>query len=78
VVFGWLGLPLEITFGSRYELIARVVGFIPAVSVAGHSSEVTWSVLLPHLSALSALSGSFDGGLSGHGPAITGGRFCIT
>jgi hypothetical protein len=71
-------LPLEIAFGSRYELIARVVGFIPAISVNGHSSEVTWSVLLPHLSALSTLSGSFDGGLSGHGPAIAGGRFCTT
>jgi hypothetical protein len=33
VVFGPLGAPLEITFGSRHELLGGVVDFLPDVAV---------------------------------------------
>jgi hypothetical protein len=50
-------------------LLQEVVSFLPAVAIGGHCSVAMWSVLLPLLSTLSALSGAFGGRLSGHGPA---------
>jgi hypothetical protein len=78
VVFGWLGSPLEITFGHCHELLAGVVDFLPAIVVAGHCSEVTRSMFLPLFPALSTLSPTFDGGLGGHRLATVGARSHIT
>jgi hypothetical protein len=74
MVFGWSGSPLEITFGSCHELLTGVVGFFPVTVIASHCSEAMESVLLPLLSALSALFGAFDGGLGRCGLATPGGR----
>jgi hypothetical protein len=78
LVFGRLVLPLEIAFDSRYELLTGVVGFLPTIAIANHYSEMMWSVLLPLLSTLSALSSAFDSGLSGRSPAAADGRFHVT
>jgi hypothetical protein len=64
VVFGRSSSPLEIVFDSCYELLTGVVGFLPAVAFAGRCSEVMWSALLPLLSTLRTLSGTFGGGRS--------------
>jgi hypothetical protein len=78
MVFRRLSLPLEVTFSSRYELLAGVVGFLIVIAVAGLYGNVAGSVLLPLLAALSAFPGTFDSGLGGHGPAMFGGRSRIT
>jgi hypothetical protein len=80
LVFGWPSLPLEVTFGSRCKPLAGVIGLlaIVVVAVASHHGTMMGSALLPLLAALSAFPGAFDGGLSGHCPAIAGGRFHIT
>jgi hypothetical protein len=45
VVFGRLILSLEVTFGSRYEPVVGVVGFLIVVAIAGHYGNATGSVL---------------------------------
>jgi hypothetical protein len=74
VVFGWFGAPLEITLGCRYELLIRVLDFLPGIAVVRHHGKTTREVLLPLLAALSALLGAFDGDTGGCGSATTGGR----
>jgi hypothetical protein len=47
VVFGRPVSLLEITFDSRYELLAGVAGFLRTTAFASHCSEAMWSVFLP-------------------------------
>jgi hypothetical protein len=78
VVFGRPGLSLEVTFGSRYELVTRVVDSLIVVAIAGHHGNTTVSTLLPLLAILSAFLGALHGGLGGRGPATIGSRSRVT
>jgi hypothetical protein len=65
VIFGRPGLSLETAFGSYYELLTGVTGFLIAITVIGHYGNATGSALLSLLATLSAFPGAFDGGLGG-------------
>jgi hypothetical protein len=73
VVFGWPSLSLEITFGSRYEPLTGVVGFLTAVVIADHYGDATGSLLLSLLATLSVFHGAFDGNHGGRSPATASG-----
>jgi hypothetical protein len=74
VIFGRLSLSLEMAFSSRYELLARVTGFL----ITGHYGNEMGSALWSLLAILSAFLGAIDGGLGGCGPTIVGSRSHVT
>jgi hypothetical protein len=39
VTFGWPSLPLEVTFGSHYALLAGVIGFLIATTITGYNGD---------------------------------------
>jgi hypothetical protein len=45
IIFGRPCLALEVTFGCRYAILAGVVGFLVAATIAGHYGDATGSLL---------------------------------
>jgi TctA family transporter len=74
VVFGQPSLLLQVTFGSHYEPLTRVVGFLTAVAIASHHGDAIGSVLVSLLATHSAFAGAFDGVLGGRSSATARGH----
>jgi hypothetical protein len=70
-------LQLEITFGGCDILLAGVICFLVATTVARRYDDVPGPPLLPLLATLCALPSALNGVLGWCGSAATGSRFHI-
>jgi hypothetical protein len=77
MIFGWLGLVLEVVFGSRYARLVGVGGSLVAATFAGYYGDEMGLPLLPLLATLTAFIGALDGGLGRCGSATISGHYRV-